>query len=410
MTAPATATQGAAPPETAAATEGDGGVQPEGAEAQDSTPERTDLNALLERRQPLKPKKKAAAKSEEPDGPDDETEEEEGEEAPDAEAKAPEPKPEEVTAEKLFTDEALETPEGIKRAREVLLHAKKQVEITQRKLDRGNVRLRGAERALLAKQTEVGQREERANKFINIGGQFMESMNIIKGAREAKPETIMAHLDKLAGGNGDHRAGTELMEQILVAVAADGKAPQPSRHEQALRSEIEQIRKQREADLAAAQAERIAIEERGLKNSIGQGTKALKTMALNANAYPAIAAAIADPQSDVDGDGVVSYLVELLEAHFEENQAPLDWGSAIGMLESKLSRFYGKRPAQAEHGSGQPIRPRQGAPRRSAPTVLPASADISNGRGRPLSHEENLAELARDPDFMGQLFGKAARA
>ncbi|HEX6831517.1 MAG TPA: hypothetical protein VF090_08240, partial [Methyloceanibacter sp.] len=313
-------------------------------------------------------------------------------------------KPEELTAEKLFADEALSTPEGIKRARQILLAAKEATELRQRKMDRSHVKIRRREQAIGEREQAAEAKSARADKFIQVGQQFMQGMEIIRGARTAAPAEIMAMLDKLAGGRGDSEAGTRLAEEMLIAVHADGKAPPVSRTEKELRERVEALARQREADLAANQAEREAIEERGLKGSIAQGTKALRSVALNAQAYPSIAAAVADPESDVDADGVVSYLTEMLESHFEENREPLDWNTAIGMLEAKLARFYGQRPAQAANGSGQPQRPRTGAPRRGAPTtVLPASADTSSGRGRPLTHEERLDELARDPSFFEEL-------
>jgi hypothetical protein len=399
------AANGAAPSDLSG---GESTAEPTGAEAESSaSEERSDLNALLERRQPPK----AKAKKAEANGPDDETEEPaEGEEPSEPEAQAEPVKPEELTAEKLFSAEALETPEGLKRAREVVLHAKADLEKRHRRFDRADMKLKRREAEVVNGKAWVEQQRGQVHRLHQIGQTFMGKMEIIRGARLAKPEIIMATLDELAGGPGDHEAGARLAEQLLLAVHADGQAPKASRAEEQLRGEMEQLRRQREADIAAARAEREALEMNHLKGSIGQLTRVVHTTANNPQAFPSIAAAVSDPEADITAEGVTEWVTEAMESHFEEHGTPLDMREAIGILETKLSRFYGKRAPQGETAAASQTRPRQGAPRRAAPTVLPASADLSSGRGRPLTHEENLAELARDPEFMGQLFGRTARA
>jgi len=399
--APATPAASAAP---SALSGGESTAETTGAEAESSAPEeRGDLNALLERRQP--PKAKAKAK-----GPDDEAEEPAGEEPSDPEAKVEPEKPGEVTAETLFSAEALETPEGIKRAREVVLHAKADLEKRHRRFDRADMKLKRRESDISQRTAQLVEREQVIPKLRAVGQQFMDKMAIIKGARLAKPEIIMATLDELAGGAGDHEAGQRLAEAMLVAIAADGKMPQKSRHEERLEAEMEQLRRQREGDIAAARAKQEALEVNHLKGSIGQLTRVVHSTANNPQAFPAIAAAVADAEADITAEGVTEWVTEAMEAHFEEHGAPLDMREAIGILETKLSRFYGKRAPTGETAAASQTRPRQGAPRRAAPTVLPASADLSSGRGRPLSHEERLESLALDPEFMGNLFGRSARA
>jgi hypothetical protein len=405
MTAPAAATaivtqsSGSAPAETAdGATSGDQSADATTEDSSDSE-ERTDLNALLERRQPpatKKKKEKAEAEAAEP-------EQEATEEAPEPEAEAKPADPNEVTTDTLFADEALGTPEGVKRARDVIMAAKADLEKRHRRFDRADIKLKKREQATEQRERQVVQREQGVQRIQKLGQAFMEKMDIIRGARVSSPATIMAMLDELAGGTGDVAAGNRLAEDMLIAIHADGKAPEPTRAEKELRAQVEQIRRQREADMAAAQAERLALEENHLRGSITQAQRTIGVTALNAAAYPSISAAVADGEAGITPDSVVEYVTDMMEAHYEEHGAPLDMREAIGILEKKLARFYGQRAPQGENGSGQPNRSRNGAQRRAAPTVLPANADQSSGRGRPLTHEERLDELARDPEFFSEL-------
>lgn len=390
--------EGAAPADLSS---GEPTAEAEGATEQgDTSPERSDLNSLLERRKPPAPKAKAKGPKSPAEEDTDPGEEQDGDEDTDPgdehEDAAPDAK--EITADKLFTDEALKTPEGVKRARALVLVAKQELERRHRRFDRADIKLKAREQRTAAIETRGKQQEA-------IGRAFYAELQTITGMRESDPLGIFRSLDKVAGGNGSPERGRELFEACSLAYAREGKLPQKTRGEQELERRLDAEKAQRDRERQEWQEHQLATQETTLRQQVEFGERNLGATA-NTAAFPGISGAIA--RGTTTQAAVGKWLGDLMQDAAAQGE-PLDMQSAIGILESRLGP-PARRAPQGETAAASPIRPRQGAQRRAAPTVLPASADLSSGRGRPLTHEENLDELARDPEFMGQLFGRQARA
>ena len=316
--------------------------------------------------------------------------------APEAPKEQP-AKPDEVTAEALFADDALSTPEGVKRAREVIQTARTHIEAEVTKLDRAHASLRIREKKFGEREASVVQRETQANRYIDMGKAFMADMATITGKRVAAPAEIAMTLDRLAGGKGDPQAGAELAEAILVAFAADGKEAKPSRGEQALRSEMEAMRQRYERDRADARQQAEAAQLEGLKNGVAQLERAIG-IAANTPAFPTIHDLVTTGATSIDT--VIKIVADSMEEHMEETGQPLDMKSAIGMLEERAKLLRGAQPAQAETGAGDltaETKPR--TPARQS-TVLPSDADRSLGTGRQESADQRRQRLARDPNYL----------
>jgi hypothetical protein len=358
------------------------------------------LNELLEARKAPAPKGKAkAAAKPEPATEEAEPEAEAPAEGETEEASQPEaapPDPEEITSEKLFSDEALSSPEGIARAREIMLAAKEHLEKRHRKFDRADIKLKRREAGVVQREQAVAAQETQVQKLRGVGRSFMEKMQTIKGARATTPTAILVHLDELAGGPGTVESGRDLYEEITLALARDGKQPQPTKAERELADKLERIERQREADRVEAARERENYERQRLTQSIAQVERSIAATATNPKLYPGIAGIVA--RGATSPEAVAKWVGDLMTEAYNEG-TPLDLSTAIGMLEERVSPPAARAP-QGEPGSVQPNRTRRTP---NGVSVLPHQADLSSGRGRPLTHEERLSDLSRDPSFWSEL-------
>lgn len=369
--------------------------------ATEAPAEPKNLNQLLDEL----PAKEPKGKKPKEDAEDEDTLPDAGAKKPDAKPKA-EPKAKtkelakkataELSSDDIFTDAALATPEGVKRAREVALAAKGALETRHQRLDSMDIRLKTKEKALGERETKV---EATHNHLATLGQAFARDMATLRGHRTSSPVEIMATLDRMAGGPGDARAGVELLEAIQIAVGRDGKAPEKTRAELEWERKfqaLEQKDQAREARLRAMQ-EQHQISE--LEQQVAQDELRLGALANNPENFPGIAGFIEQGGTDVAGVG--KWVADALEDARARGEV-LDIAEVLGTLESKLAKFASaQRPAQdGREAAGASPRARQS-------TVLPDDADRSNGRGRKLTHDERLDAIARDPAAMRSIFGKA---
>src|SRR5262245_24018268 len=252
-----------------------------------------------------------------------------------------------VSAEALFTPEALSTPEGIDRARKILLFAKEDFEKTHMKADRGYSKLRIAQRALDADKANV---QDGFAKIQRVQKYFTEKMAMIRGERTAQPMAICAALDELSGGRGDPEAGRQLLESMILAVGRDGKEPTETASEKRFRTQIEEMKaerqREREEHASRESAHEIAQKQHWIQSrELEIGTHA----ASNPGQFPAIAERIAAGRTTAAAVG--KYVADLIQ-DAAENGDPLDAAQAIGILEERLT-LTGGRPAQAETSTGQ---------------------------------------------------------
>jgi hypothetical protein len=298
------------------------------------------------------------------------------------------PKPEDITADQLFTDDAISTPEGMRRAIEIARFAKKhveeeakRVESRSKKLDSFDIRLKKREKVVVAGEQKIAQQERIARAVIG-------ELQIIAGARASDPMQILRSLDKLGGGNGSVERGRELFEAMSMAYARDGKLPEKTRGEAELERQIEALRQER-------LRERQEMEEQRDAQTLAQSLREVALLEANAGnranvpQNPWISRYISEGRfSEADAGKWIGDLM-----HSEG----LDLSSAIGILESRLVPPGTKPAPQGEPGAA-PSKPRPNA-KPALTTVLPTAADASSGSARELSPDERRARNARDPDF-----------
>lgn len=330
---------------------------------------------------------------------------------PEAEQAEPEkPKALDDISATLFTPEALATPEGVKRAGDIVLFAKEDLERRHRKLDGFDIRQKEKKRNQEARDAEFTARER---KIADIGGRIMRGLQIIRGERLSNPMQICMTLDELAGGPGDANAGRELAEQIMIAMARDGKEVKESRSEKVLRERLENFERERLAERQAWEEQTRQAETQ----QYAQGVKQLELQigshaASNPAQFPAIGARIAGGR--VTAADVGEYAADLMEQAVSAG-GQLDMREALGILESRLAPLGAGQAAKAENGGGrqqstasQP-RTKSGA---KQSTVLPSDADRSLGGSSKLSPDERRARNSRDPSMwkrLGPAFENAAR-
>ena len=357
-----------------------------------------DLNAAFEqvadkaatKREKKKGKKPAAAKaaSETEEAPSEAGPENEPEAADDAEptedaeadaSESAEPVTEaQITADQLFTDEALSTLEGIKRAKAIALFAKEALEKRAKKLDGFDIRIKRREKS-------VAGLEQEKQRLGDLARAFSGELQIISGKRASDQMGILRSLDKVSGGNGSVEAGRELFEALSMAYAREGKLPEKTRGE----LEVEQLRQQmarREQEWTERQRETEIVQTR---HQIAQMEQFAGRTANNPASAPWISRYIAEGRT---GEAQVGkWLGDLMEAE------GLDLPSAIGILESRLVP-PGTKPAPKGAPGAAPSKPRTNGAK-PLTTVLPTAADASTGSQRALTQEELRARNARDPSF-----------
>lgn len=377
-----------------------------GAESETTTPaaDAPALADLPKKQKAYRDKKKADKAAGKTEAPADEwVAKTEGEGEP-----KPEPAKEAVSAEKLFTPDALATPEGIGKAREILLVAKSELEKSWRRFDRADMRVKERDAKTAERETSVVQREEAVTR---VTTSLQNAFAVIRGQRRSAPEMILSTLDYVAGGRGDVEAGRELFEQMALAIARDGKPEAMTTSEKRLQEQIQQMQEaqRREAERYREAQLDHAIDTR--KGQIAQRELQIGTHAITSGDFPGIAGFAS--QGGTNAASVGKWIGDVMQDAHARGE-PLDVLEAIGILDAKLAPYRGQRAAQAENGSDPPNEVELATPlakkgaRQS--TVLPIDADRSSGTSRKESREERRARLSRDPAFLKRLSPVIARA
>jgi hypothetical protein len=319
----------------------------------------------------------------------------------------PKPKgaPTELDAAALFTEEALSTPEGIKKAVEVARYAKEWVEQRNLRLDRLDMRIKGDRKAFdAAKQTH----EQEKAKWGNLARAMQAEIQTMIGSRDAEPMQIFRSLDRLSGGNGSYEAGVELFERMAKKIASDGKAPPKSRYELEMEQRIQQMQDEtrRKEQLAHEQATEAQIAH--ASRELAMARTALAREAAS-DTYPHIKAWVDSGRSDEEAVG--QYLEDLMFQHAQAG-TPLDRATAIGILNSNLAPLGAGEPPQGARGGAEPVNGTRSQPKPGArqSTVLPTDADQSRGVPQKETDEQRIRRLARDPNYMKRMFGRTPAA
>lgn len=323
---------------------------------------------------------------------------------------AEQPKPEHERAmdldEALFTPEALATKEGVARAAEITKVAVAAVKERNRILDRYDIRIKKRDEKI---KREAGERQARdaADRqaweserapMREAAQAVIQELRILDARSGASAIERFAALGRLNGGMD----GRQLYEDWTLGIAADGKVPAPSRAEAQLRAEIQQLRgalhQKLQGDTEAQGQAQVANLKQGIAGQLAE----IRTLAQNAETFPAIAARVeADPETL---DEIADWVKRAMRKAYDSG-TPLDKATAIGRVEARLARLTGAAPAAAtvaETGISKPGSPARGAGKGT--TVLPTSADRSTGTIRaPKNEAERDAENLRDPAFLDAL-------
>lgn len=312
--------------------------------------------------------------------------------------------------EALFTDEALSTKDGVARAAEIAKVAVTAVKERNKILDRYDIRLKKKDAKIKIEASERQARdaedrrawEQEREPMRQAAQDVLRELQILDARSGASALERFAALGRLNGGMD----GRQLYEDWTLGIAADGNVPAPSRTEAALNAQLAELRAQLQQKLEGdtSQAARAQIET--LKHGIAGQMAEIKTLAQNAESYPAIAARVADAGDDGETLEEIAEWVKRAMVKAHSSGTPLDKATAIGRVEARLARLSGKPVAAttvAESGSSsKPGSPARGAGKGT--TVLPTSADRSTGIVRaPKTDAERDAENLRDPAFLDAL-------
>jgi hypothetical protein len=277
----------------------------------------------------------------------------------------------------LFTEEALRTPEGIGKARDVLLAA-------QVKMSRGYGRLKSREEKLATQAQHVDQRER---TIIRLGEGLQSDLQQLENGDAT---AIINTLGKLC-----RRDGIAVYQMLTDNMVLNGKKPKPSKETQELRSELQQLRD------ALAGKERQEHEQLNQQREM-QAKQRIFSGATNAAEYPALAHfATAKPNE------VVETLVQMKIEHHKQHGTVLDDAEAFRTLNAQLSRYAPTETGAKPDAGREPSHSKPGTQAaRLGKTVSPSRASTASSRRSidEMSDEERMAELARDPrDIFDQL-------
>jgi hypothetical protein len=313
--------------------------------------------------------------------------------------------------EAIFSDDALATPEGVARAAEVAKAAADAVKKRNRVLDHYDMRIKrkdakskaevAADRAKLDGERAAWEQGERA-QLRAAANQVIPDLQILNPRSGASAIERFNALGRLV-----QMDGRQFYEDVSLGIAADGKVPGPTRSEQALQAELQQIRAQLEQKMRGDTDAQTQAQVHQLKQGIAGQLAEISTLAQDAEAYPAIAARVADADDDGETLGEVVEWVKGLMVKAHAAGKPLDKATAIGRVEARLARLNGGAPRPATEVAESGSSPKPGGPARGAgkgTTVLPTSADRSTGHVRePRTEAERDAENLRDPAFRAAL-------
>jgi hypothetical protein len=299
---------------------------------------------------------------------------------PEVETEAAEPKDAaaKLDDEVIFSDEALATPEGIKKGRERVKQLRRMTH--EKYLELKNFEGRVVKRHGKLKHQIQTHVNEKRNHELLLGN----VRSNLQGLHSNDPDTILTALGNLTGTDGVK--AYELLTSRIVNRGRPQLDPQIQAIIDAQEQKIEELRK--------------GFGERDAQAKVGQLTQKLNehaqqignTITSGAAHLPHLARLYAD-----DPHGVTKYIVdEITEAH--QRGTPLDGRQYFSTLESQLAKHFGV--GQAPQGDGGGPAPKQPSTVQRSPgqSVGPRTASASNPREP--SEEESLKALANDQTLM----------
>lgn len=287
--------------------------------------------------------------------------------------------------EVIFSDEALETKEGIQKARARVRELRKKGHETYLGLKKYDARL----------QKKSARIDHKVNEFVTEKRNYdlvMSNMRAtVANARSGKPELMVQALGQMYGMDGIK--ALEILNSELINQGKSALDPQLRELVEGLRGEI--------AQLKGGLGERDLQEKKGqLTQKIDQHRQSIGAhINTNAEQLPHLARALQrNPKNTIE------YIVdEITERHAAG--LPVDKATYFVQLEAELAEaFTGVRPAAKAEG-GDP------APKQSPPTVQRSPGQSVGPRTtaastpRVPSEDEALRALSQDEALMSSLFG-----
>ncbi len=313
--------------------------------------------------------------------------------------------------EAIFSDDALATPEGVARAATIAKAAADAVKKRNRVLDHYDMRIKrkdakskaeiAADRAKLDGERAAWEQGERA-QLRAAANEVLPDLQILH------PRSGASAIDRFnALGRLVKMDGRQFYEDVSLGIAADGKLPGPTRAETELQARINQLEAHLQQKLQGDEAAAEQATKAQLQQGIAGQLEEIKTLAQDAESYPAIAARVAEADDDGETlEEITDWVKRAMRKAYDAGK-PLDKATAIGRVEARLARLNGGVPKPATEVAESGSSPKPGGPARGAgkgTTVLPTSADRSTGHVRaPRTEAERDAENLRDPAFRAAL-------
>lgn len=306
----------------------------------------------------------------------------EGEEAAEATETETEPvdKARKLDDEVIFSDEALQTPEGIAKARARMKDLRRLSH--EKYLELKNYESRVVKRATKLKYQVEQYKTQRQNDYLLINNVRAN----LQATHSGDPDQIINGLGALTGMDG--LKALELLNSRLINRGQMPIDPQIQNVIDTLRNEITELKGgfvERETQAKVQQ----------LTSRIDQHKQAIsQRISGAAQQFPHLARLHAD-----DSSRVVDYVAEVIqEAH--ANGQRLDLAAHLGNLEKELARHFGTGAPQGDGGGPAPKQPNQ-AQRSPGQSVGPRTTSVSNPRVP--SEEEILRSVANDSDLLSSL-------
>lgn len=299
-------------------------------------------------------------------------------------------KAKEPSTDELFTDKALSTPEGIKKAREVTLEERQRLFKLQRKLD--GIDIRQKERAKKFDQTkETWLRDRRQDEAF-----VQDVRNTVQLIRTGSAAQRVEALGRLTG-----QTGQKAYEELSFGIIHDGKK-QTSPEFEAMQQQIQGLYGVIDRLVQGTQQQQQQAEHQRTSAFVQQRLGEMVEAGKDATAYPHLADFIAAGREQEVRD----YLQEIYDEHGKTVGTVLDDAQALGRIERELTQALGARAAKPT-SLGTPQKPGgQQAQRTPAHKAIPPSlAGRSRGAVRDMTDDERLDELSRDPEFLSA-FGR----
>jgi hypothetical protein len=289
---------------------------------------------------------------------------------------APAEKPPAAPAkEDPFSDAALATPEGIKKAREA-------VRELQKKHDKAYLRLSDREQRLKADVASFRSDKARvATLESNIRAD-------LQALRRGDSNQALEALGRMMG-----KDALKAFEEIQLNIAKNGKRNEPSPEVLELREELRQLK---EGLHVGGQKKQVADAEAFIAQRKGE----IITAASDAAAYPHLARFVPMKRQEI-----ADHVVELITEAHGKGQRLTD-AEAIQQLETELRELSQAREPEPGLATGaaakagqKPAQPVRSTPGRSLSPGLTTQV----GSVREISDEERVQELAKDTDYLRSL-------